>query len=286
MAAVLGGLFLLYTAIYATGVLNMSTLYVERWLLNRPITRLDCTFFEWRSLGNVYFSLFFTLVLCAICWRAGYRRVVIPALLVLLLLCVGVEIVGKKMFDLPLPPTLRSGMTVLTCPQLYAQPASAHAEAAAGLWPLIPDPPRQQVSWARDVATMPFVFRAKSSENSYPGGHAMRWSFVWLIASWLCWRHLRRRGWRTTLTVFFLVGAFLGGFLQFWIGVHFITDTISGYLLGAAAACCAIGLLIMNDPALKQTLSLPRVSRSPAPTSSPMPLPQAEHSSSGSHRAL
>jgi membrane-associated phospholipid phosphatase len=41
--------------------------------------------------------------------------------------------------------------------------------------------------------------------------------------------------------------AFFGGFMQFYIGVHTLADTIAGYLLGAAAACYAIGFLNIFD---------------------------------------
>jgi len=66
----LSGLFLIYTAVYATGVLDVSTLSVEHWLLNRPIGGLDCVFFEWRHVGDVPASLFLVLALSIVCWRA------------------------------------------------------------------------------------------------------------------------------------------------------------------------------------------------------------------------
>jgi membrane-associated phospholipid phosphatase len=47
--------------------------------------------------------------------------------------------------------------------------------------------------------------------------------------------------------ILFLVVSFFGGFMQFYIGVHTLADTIAGYLLGAAAASCAIGFLIIFD---------------------------------------
>ncbi|HZR38775.1 MAG TPA: phosphatase PAP2 family protein [Ktedonobacteraceae bacterium] len=251
LASVLCVIFLVYVGIYATGVLNVSTLQIEQWLLWRPITRVDCLFYEWRYLGEIPSSGVLVLVLGGLCMLTGYRRRVLPYLILLFLLCVSVEAVGKMLINPPLPNTLRSGMTVLTCPQMYGQPASVRIEAAAGLWWQLPMPPRNQVSWARSVAAMSMDFahmRVDGHENSFPGGHAMRWSFVGMLISWLLWSHIRPRLLRIPLTVVAFILAFAGGFMQFYIGVHTIADTISGYLFGFSAACCAIGLLTLNSP--------------------------------------
>ncbi len=239
-------LFLAYTAIYATKVLDMQTLEIARSLLLRPITRVDCMFYEWRHLGEVPVSLVITGILGGICILAGFRRRVVLFLILLLLIGVGVEAVGKKTLGLPLPSTLRSGMTVLECPQLTDKPFSYHFTTATAQWSKIPDPPRVQVSWAHDVSQMPIVLDGEI-ERSFPGGHATRWAFLGIIECWLCWRLLRSRVLRAFLIPVFFLGSFLGGFMQYWIGVHFITDTISGYLLGIALACFAISLLIGND---------------------------------------
>lgn len=240
-------LFLGYTGIYATKVLDMQTLEIARALLLRPITRVDCMFFEWRHLGEVPVSLVIACILGGVCIRAGFRRRVVLFLILLLLIGVGVEVAGKKALSLPLPSTLRSGMTVLECPQLTDKPLSYHLTAATAQWSKIPDPPRVQVSWAHDVSQMPIVLNDGETERSFPGGHATRWAFLGIIECWLCWRLLRSRVLRAILIPVFFVGSFLGGFMQYWIGVHFITDTLSGYLLGIALACYAISLLIGND---------------------------------------
>lgn len=245
-AGVAGLLFLIYTIINATGVLNQSTLEIERWLLERPITRLDCSFYEWRQLGEVPVTAVVLTLLSVVCIYIGYRKRVLAYLLFLLCVAVGFEVVGKSMFQLPLPPTLRSGMTVLGCPQMHGQPLSVRVAAGLGLLGQVPDPPANQVSWARTVSQQPFLPSIGDSENSYPGGHAMRWCFAGILLAWLVKRSLRR--WiGTVLAVICCVGAFLGGFMQFYIGAHFITDTIAGYLMGIALGCCAIGILIMND---------------------------------------
>src|SRR5581483_3686452 len=111
LASVLCVIFLVYVGIYATGVLNVSTLQIEQWLLWRPITRVDCLFYEWRYLGEIPSSGVLVLVLGGLCMLTGYRRRVLPYLILLFLLCVSVEAVGKMLINPPLPNTLRSGMT-------------------------------------------------------------------------------------------------------------------------------------------------------------------------------
>ncbi len=257
VGTVFGLLFLVYSAVYATKVLNIQTLEIARALLLRPITRVDCMFFEWRNLGEVPVSLVIAGILGGICILAGFRRRVALFLILLLLVGVGIELAGKKALDTPLPATLRSGLTVLECPQLTDAPFSYHFAAATAQWSKIPDPPHVQVSWAHDVSQMPFVFKPGETESSFPGGHATRWSFLGIVECWLCWRLIRSRVLRAFLIPVFFLGSFLGGFMQFWIGVHFITDTISGYLLGISLACYAISLLIRNDIRRMQQMPSP-----------------------------
>jgi len=247
-------LFLTYSILYATKIWDIQTLEIERSLLLRPITRVDCMFFEWRNLGEFPASLIIVCILGGISILAGFRRRVLLFLLLLLIVGVGAELVGKKLIHVPFPSTLRSGITVLECPQLNGKPFADRFAAATAQWSKIPDPPHVQVSWAHDVYQMPFVFKAGETENSFPGGHAMRWCFLGLVECWLSWRLIRNRVLRVFFATLFFIGAFLGGFMQFWIGVHFITDTISGYLLGAALACYAISLLTRNDPRRLQDL--------------------------------
>src|SRR6266550_2603291 len=44
VALVLLALFVVYTIIFATGLLLYPTLYMEQWLLHRPLIGLDCVF--------------------------------------------------------------------------------------------------------------------------------------------------------------------------------------------------------------------------------------------------
>lgn len=252
VAVVAGLLFLIYTALYATGMLNQSTLEIERWLLGRPITRLDCSFYEWRQLGEVPVTVIALIILGIVCIQTGHRKRVLVYLLLLLCVAVGCEVIGKSVFNLPLPPTLRSGMTVLNCPQMHGQPFSVRIAAGLGLLGQVPDPPGNQVSWAHTVAQMPLLPSIGDSESSYPGGHAIRWCLTGILLAWICKRSIRR--WPGTVLAYICsIGALLGGFMQFYIGAHFITDTIAGYLIGIALGCCGIGILIINDTKYKRS---------------------------------
>jgi membrane-associated phospholipid phosphatase len=250
------GVFAIFTFIFSTGILLYPTLYVERWLLHRPLTGIDCVFGEWKQLGEVGFSLFFTLVLGVVCLVLGYRRRILPLLFCLLLLGVGAEYVGKQIFPQIIPINTQFGTPSLACPQLRRETHSERLMVAMGMWwkalPAHPD----RIQAEQYSANAPFVF----DENAvvvygYPSGHAIRWIFLGIIACWLVWRHLRKRVLRVLLMALALAIAFGGGFLQFYIGVHLTTDLIGGYLLGGSLACCAIGLLLLNKPKKRQQIS-------------------------------
>src|SRR5260221_11780131 len=128
------GVFAIFTFIFSTGILLYPTLYVERWLLHRPLTGIDCVFGEWKQLGEVGFSLFFTLVLGVVCLVLGYRRRILPLLFCLLLLGVGAEYVGKQIFPQIIPINTQFGTPSLACPQLRRETRSERLMGAVGMW--------------------------------------------------------------------------------------------------------------------------------------------------------
>ncbi|HEY7418077.1 MAG TPA: phosphatase PAP2 family protein [Ktedonobacteraceae bacterium] len=252
LASALTIAFLIYCGVYATGVTNIATLEVERWLVGRPESRVDCVLSVWRNLGEVPATVALIGLIGIACILGWYRKRVLPLLLLLLLLAVGVETVGKAFISIPLPNTLRSGMTNLTCPQMDQSSNLIQLEltrigVALGMINLVPPPSQVEISWSQEVSQMPLDLKASKPEHSFPGGHAIRWSFIWLLVAWLAWRHIRPRFLSVPLTALLFVFAFVGGFIQFYIGVHFISDTIAGYLFGGALACCAIAILQLND---------------------------------------
>jgi membrane-associated phospholipid phosphatase len=57
---------------------------------------------------------------------------------------------------------------------------------------------------------------------------------------------------RWPLMILALIFALGGGFAQFYIGFHLVTDLVAGYLLGISAACCGIGLLLRYEAQRKK----------------------------------
>jgi membrane-associated phospholipid phosphatase len=247
LSLVLGTLFLIGTVIYVTGVLFLPTLLVERWLLWRPETGFDCVLAEWRNLGEVPETLILTGLLGVACWLAGYKRRVLPVLLLLLLLGIGIEGVGKLTIGAPLSPTLRSAMTDLSCPQFAGKSQLFKLEVGLGMVNKVPAQSPNMISWSHTVAALPIDLTTSVREHSYPSGHAARWGFVWFLAAWLAQRHIRPRLLGGFLSALLFVFAFMGGFIQFYTGVHFISDVLAGYLLGGALACAAIAILLLNS---------------------------------------
>src|SRR5438067_1858384 len=86
LALVLLIMFAIYTVIFWTGVFLYPTMYIEQWLLHRPLTSLDCVLVEWKQFGEVSASFFLTLIMGVACLFLGYRWRVLPCLLLLLLL--------------------------------------------------------------------------------------------------------------------------------------------------------------------------------------------------------
>jgi membrane-associated phospholipid phosphatase len=247
LALMLLVLFLLYTIIFLTGALLSPALYLEQWLLHRPLTGIDCVFHQWKRFGEVPMSLFFTFILGIGCLWLGYRRRVLLYLLFLMLLCIGSEIAGKQIFPQSVPISLESGMSNLGCQQMSEQsPLSLEARLILGMWWVAPRAPAWRVQQTRVSANTPFTLADTATYYGYPGGHATRWMFLGLILTWIVWKHVKKRMLRRLLLVIALAIAFGGGLLLVYTGSHLATDLLAGYLLGASAACCAIGLLANN----------------------------------------
>lgn len=249
LALVLLALFLVYTAIFLTGAFLSPTLHLEQWILHRPLTGIDCVFHQWKRFGEVPASLFLTFILGMGCLWLGYRRRVVPYLLLLMLLCVGSEIVGKQIFPQPVPVSLEMGMSNLGCQQMSGHsPLSLEVRLILGMWWVAPRAPAWRIERTRLSANTPFTLAVTATQQGYPGGHAIRWMFLGLILHWLVRQHVRKRLLRRLLLVVTLAVAFGGGLLLVYTGSHLVTDLLAGYLIGASAACCAIGLLTKHGP--------------------------------------
>jgi len=240
-------IFLIYTAIFSTGVLLTLALRQEQWLLHRPLTRLDCVFHQWANFGEVPFSLFFLLLLSGGCLWWGYRRRVVPYLLLLFFLGVGAEILGKHIFPQPVPVSLDTSRVALDCPQIERQPRAIQLLVTLGIWWEANPITAKRILSVQQGERAPLSLNGAIPDYSYPSGHAIRWSFLGLIACWLFARQVRRRHLRRILMAVALAIAFGGGLMQFYVGVHLVTDLVGGYVLGISSACCAIGLLLLNE---------------------------------------
>ncbi|HZU68538.1 MAG TPA: phosphatase PAP2 family protein [Ktedonobacteraceae bacterium] len=240
-------LFLLYTAIFASGIFTNLTLSADQWLLHRPLTGADCVFRQWKLLGDLPFSSFLTVVLGIVCLWLRYRKRVLLYIVLLLVLGLGVEFVGKQVFSQPVPDSLGYGMNVLACPQELRQPRSVRLMIMLGMWWDARPASARAIRKEQYSATTPFSLADTTPDNGYPSGHAIRWSFLGIVAGWLCWRHVRRRFLRGLLMAIAFAIAVAGGLIMFYIGLHLLTDVIAGYLFGASLACCAIALLLRNE---------------------------------------
>ena len=247
LALLFGSLSLAFTVLYASGIMNRATLEFERWLIGRPLTQFDCVLVEWRNFGAATFNLIFIALVGIICGLTHYRWRVLPYLLILILISIAIEEIGKNLFSLPVSSTIHSGMASLTCPQ-EGQSRLQHLQLGLGMWWLAPLPPRGLQDWAHNVSQMPIntSFAQLILSHSYPSGHAIRWWFTGLLIAWLLWRHIKPGIARWLLVALTLILCFLGAAIQFYIGAHFIIDTLAGYLIGTSLACCAIGVLLLN----------------------------------------
>ena len=248
LALLFGCLSLAFTVLYASGVMNRATLEFERWLIGRPLTQFDCVLVEWRNFGAATFSLIFIALVGIICGLTHYRWRVLPYLVILILIGIAIEEVGKNLFILPVSLTMHSGMAALACPQ-EVHSRLQHLQLGLGMWWIAPLPPPGLQDWAHTISQLPIntSFDRLIPGHSYPSGHAIRWWFTGLLIAWLLWKHITSSIVRWPLVAITLSLCFFGAAIQFYVGAHFIIDTLAGYLLGTSLACCAIGLLILNE---------------------------------------
>jgi membrane-associated phospholipid phosphatase len=248
LALLFGTLFLCSFLVYRTGALDSATLRVERWIVGRPLTQFDCVLIQWRNVGAAPATFVLIVLIGTIgALTRRYRWRMLVYLLLLLLFSVIIEEAGKKLFSLPFPSEMRSGMTTLACPQ-GGQRLLFHLQLALGMWWKAPMPSNSLQDWAHTTSQMPLTVTASNvtDSNSYPSGHATRWWFTGMILAWL-WRRHRQPGVGRRLGFWLiLMVCFLGASIQFYVGAHFLSDTLAGYLLGTVLGCLAIAALTLN----------------------------------------
>jgi len=110
-----------------------------------------------------------------------------------------------------------------------------------GMWWEAPRAPAWRIHRTLVSADTPFTLDVTATHQGYPSRHVILWMFLGLILTWLVWKHARKRLLCRLLLVITLGMAFGGGLLLVYTGSHLATDLLAGYLIGASAACCAIG---------------------------------------------
>jgi len=248
VAALLFLLFFLYTSLLASKMLAYPTLYVERWLLFRPITRADCVLERWARLGDVDISILLMGIVGAFFLLLSYRRRTFLTYVVIFFGCIAAEMIGKRLILQFVPSSMGNALNMLRCPQLATEPYSIRHLTTFGMTWDIPRPPQILSIITRKVAMQPIVIDAHAIDDyGYPSGHAIRAMFIGLVACWLAYHHLGR--WpmlRRCVIVLLVLLSFGVGFVQFYISYHLWSDVLGGYLVGAGAACCTIELLLSD----------------------------------------
>lgn len=94
---------------------------------------------------------------------------------------------------------------------------------------------RERPSWERPVDSADFA--------ALPSGHAMTTAATCVLMLWLAHRSgLRPLWWNAALTIAVLAVA-VACFTRVFLGVHWLTDTLAGTLLGGALATAALAAL-------------------------------------------
>ncbi|WP_409342411.1 phosphatase PAP2 family protein [Paenibacillus sp. MBLB4367] len=75
---------------------------------------------------------------------------------------------------------------------------------------------------------------------SFPSGHSMVAFAFYGILAFLLWRHLKTRTARTILLFFAVAMTLLIGISRIYLGVHYPSDVIGGYM----ASACWLGIII------------------------------------------
>jgi len=103
---------------------------------------------------------------------------------------------------------------------------------------------------------------------SFPSGHAMVAAAFYLFVGYLAWRLLPGR-WRIICAALLVTIAFLIGLSRLYLGVHYLTDVVAGYIAGFAwtdAVIIAGHLLGRRLPARRGTVGPTQPGAGPSST--------------------
>jgi len=111
----------------------------------------------------------------------------------------------------------------------------------AGLISLLDSPIKAVVSRPRPTAALVQVFAAEHG-SGFPSGHALFAAVFLGFLAYLVATRLRRRSLRTLSFVGLLTLIFLTGASRIYLGVHWLSDVLGGYLIGAVLLVALIWL--------------------------------------------
>jgi membrane-associated phospholipid phosphatase len=87
--------------------------------------------------------------------------------------------------------------------------------------------------WFQRTRPAPVDSLIPAQAFSFPSGHAMVAAAFYLYIGYLAWRLLTGR-WRFICAALLVLVAFLIGLSRLYLGVHYLTDVIAGYIAGIA----------------------------------------------------
>lgn len=87
--------------------------------------------------------------------------------------------------------------------------------------------------WFQRTRPAPVGALISAQAFSFPSGHAMVAAAFYLFVGYLAWRLLRGR-WRIVCAAGLVLIAFLIGLSRLYLGVHYLTDVVAGYIAGIA----------------------------------------------------
>ncbi|MFF7729024.1 phosphatase PAP2 family protein [Streptomyces sp. NPDC008001] len=96
---------------------------------------------------------------------------------------------------------------------------------------------RPRPSWPDPVATAHYA--------AFPSGHALTATVTCGLLVWLLWRHGARAGGLYAALAAGTVSVLGVGFTRLYLGVHWLSDVVGGWLLGGALVAVSVGLFGM-----------------------------------------
>lgn len=82
---------------------------------------------------------------------------------------------------------------------------------------------------------------AEEASYSFPSGHSMASFALYGILAYLLWRMIRPLGWRIVMLVLCVLVTLVMGLSRIYLGVHYPSDVIGGYIASGAWLALTIG---------------------------------------------